>query len=183
MGVGNYRKVKNTQINLKTSNGGLNKKVLVKTYIGPNGKPDNFYVDIDNDSVQILAVTPKKQVFLVQQFRPGTEQVELELPVGGIDPNEDIHTAAARELKEETGLISNMIIHLGSMNYSPYSTGKKHSFLALDCIEEFNLDLDENEFLEVVVKDLIEVEKLAAKGKIRGVDTFFMGLTELIKRQ
>lgn len=175
----NYRKVRDTQINLKTAGGGLDKKVLVKTYIGPNNKPENFYVDVDRDSVQILAITPKLKVYLVEQFRPGTEKVELELPGGGVDKGEDINLAAARELKEETGLNSNRIIHLASIAYSPYSTGKRHCFVALDCIEEFDLDLDENEFLRVVVKDLKEVKELASHGKIRGVDTFFMGLEVL----
>jgi ADP-ribose pyrophosphatase len=174
----NYRKIKELKINIQGLSG-LKKKILKKSFIGPNNKQEDFFVDIDKDSVQILALTPKQQVYLVQQFRPGSEKIELELPGGGLDPNEDIHLAASRELKEETGLISNEIIHLGSMFYSPYTTGKKHSFLALNCIEEFDLDLDDNEFLQVVVKDLKEVKELAANGNIRGIDTFFMGLEKI----
>lgn len=176
-----YKKINDVRVNINGA--GIKKKLLIRKYIAPNNKKDTFYVDIERDSVQILAVTPKNQVYLVEQFRPSSEKIELELPGGGLDPNEDIHAAAARELKEETGLSSNNIIHLASMHYSPYSTGKKHCFLALDCIEEFDLDLDSNEFLQVVVKELDEVKELAAIGNIRGVDTFFMGLEQLIKKR
>jgi 8-oxo-dGTP pyrophosphatase MutT (NUDIX family) len=166
---------------LKTAHGGLDKKIVVKSFIGPNKKLENFYVDVDRDSVQIFPLTPKNKVYLVQQFRPGLERVELELPGGGVDKNENIHHAAARETAEEVGLNSNKIIHLASVPYSPYTTGIKHCFIALDCIEEFNLDLDENEFLQVVVKELDEVVELASQGKIRGIDTIFMGLQHLKK--
>ncbi|KAI3405678.2 YSA1 [Candida oxycetoniae] len=54
--------------------------------------------------VSILHHTDKpKEIVLVQQFRPPTERVVIELPAGLIDPNESVETTAVRELQEETG--------------------------------------------------------------------------------
>ena len=52
----------------------------------------------------IIALTPEHEVVLVEQYRPGSETVELEIPGGMMDPGEkNPVTTATRELQEETG--------------------------------------------------------------------------------
>lgn len=58
--------------------------------------------------VGILAVTPSREILLVEQFRPPVGKFVLELPAGlaGDEPlqaGEPLLTAARRELLEETG--------------------------------------------------------------------------------
>ena len=60
------------------------------------------------DAVSIVSIlhnhaNDSKEIVLVKQFRPPTEQVVIELPAGLIDPNESIESTAIRELIEETG--------------------------------------------------------------------------------
>ncbi|CAX43192.1 ADP-ribose diphosphatase, putative [Candida dubliniensis CD36] len=61
------------------------------------------------DAVSIVSILhnsnhgKEKEIVLVKQFRPPTEQVVIELPAGLIDPNESIESTAIRELIEETG--------------------------------------------------------------------------------
>ncbi|HEX2685752.1 MAG TPA: NUDIX hydrolase [Kofleriaceae bacterium] len=55
------------------------------------------------DWVNVIALTDLGRVVLLRQFRPGTNQVCLEIPGGMMEPGEDPSTAAARELAEETG--------------------------------------------------------------------------------
>lgn len=52
--------------------------------------------DDDDDAVRVI---------LVKQFRPAVKAVTLELPAGLIDKGENAHTAALRELREETGFV------------------------------------------------------------------------------
>ena len=52
----------------------------------------------------IVPVLPDGRILLVRQYRPALGREFLELPAGGIDPEDpDALTAAKRELSEETG--------------------------------------------------------------------------------
>ncbi len=54
--------------------------------------------------VNVVAVTQANEVVLVEQFRHGSNTVELEIPGGMMDPGETSPIATGlRELKEETG--------------------------------------------------------------------------------
>ena len=52
--------------------------------------------------VNIIALTPEREVVFVEQYRQGSETVELEIPGGMMDPGEtDPVATALRELREE----------------------------------------------------------------------------------
>ena len=55
------------------------------------------------DSVNVIALTPERQVILVRQFRAGSGLDSLETPGGLPDPGRDPLRRPARELLEETG--------------------------------------------------------------------------------
>lgn len=65
------------------------------------GQP--HYVIQGIDFVVIVAITPKRQILLVHQYRVAVAAVTLELPAGHIDPGETPEESARRELLEETG--------------------------------------------------------------------------------
>ena len=157
---------------------GYDKAIILKTYRLPNGVLENFFIDNNNDSVQILPVTEDGYVITVQQFRPGIEQETVELPGGGLEEGEDPMKAAQRELLEETGFEGEFQF-LGKVNYNPYSTGSRHMFVAQNCKKVEKLDLDDNEFLIVQKWPMEKFREEIRKGNIRGSDCAYSGLDTL----
>ncbi len=169
------RIIKKKKITINDNVSGYNKVVISKLCEMPNGLIENFYIDETKDSCQVFILTTDDQVVLVNQYRAGPEKYQLELPGGACEENESPIETARREVLEETGFSGHMH-YLCSMPYSPYSTGKKHCCVAINCEPKQAQNLDVNEFLEVVVmplKEFIEQNKL---GKIRGTDTAYMAL-------
>jgi 8-oxo-dGTP pyrophosphatase MutT (NUDIX family) len=67
-------------------------------------QPHDFYVIDCVNWVNVVAVTPDRQLVMIEQFRHGSNTVELEIPGGMIDPSDPTPLAAGvRELREETG--------------------------------------------------------------------------------
>lgn len=175
----NHKVCKKRRIKIVDSETGYGKKILVKTVELPNGLEEKFFVDEDNHSVQVFAITSDERVLCVKQYRPGIEQINLEIPGGGLDEGEDPAKAAARELVEETGYAGSPPVFLAALNYSPYSTGIRHMYMITDCHKVAELDLDPNEFLEVLEIPLEKFRLLMSEGKVRGHDTAYMGLDKL----
>ena len=65
--------------------------------------------------VAVLPVLPSGKLVLNLNYRHATRSWELELPRGGIQPQETLEAAACREVKEETGLIASSVVFLGNM--------------------------------------------------------------------
>src|SRR5271165_7534064 len=80
-------------------------KVRSDTCVNPRtGKEHDFYVLDAVNWVNVIAVTPDQQLVMVEQYRPGSNTVELEIPGGMMDVDEtDPVKTAVRELREETG--------------------------------------------------------------------------------
>ena len=66
--------------------------------------------DLPVSAVAILPVDPEnRRILLTREFRMPVNDYVTAIPAGLVDPGEDVETAAARELREETGCISDKI--------------------------------------------------------------------------
>lgn len=174
-----FKKIKEKHFKIKDNVSGYDKSLVLKTYQLPNGMTENFFIDKGKDSVQIFAITKDEQVLCVRQFRAGPEVVQLEIPGGGLESGEDSKLAATRELVEETGFSGGEPVFLGALDYSPYQSGKRHLYMITECQKVKELNLDPNEFLEVLLVPIEKFRDLMREGKVRGHDAAYMGLDRL----
>lgn len=82
-------------------------------------------------AVVIVALDDEDHVYLVRQYRHPIGRYLLELPAGGLEPDEAPLAAAKRELREEVGLEARDWRPLGSLFSSPgFANEVLHAFLA-----------------------------------------------------
>src|SRR5260370_39535455 len=73
--------------------------------IAPRTKQEHeFFVIESVNWVNVIPVTPEQQLVMIEQYRHGSNTVELEIPGGMMDARDASPEATAlRELREETG--------------------------------------------------------------------------------
>jgi len=124
--------------------------------------PDNvvraFTVLETRDWAIVIPLLENGEFVMVRQWRPGAGDLSLEFPGGVCNDNEKTEDAAARELMEETGYSAGKLIKLGVFNPNPaIMSNKVHFFLAEDLKGSGKQKLDDDEFVNVETKPMIEV--------------------------
>ncbi len=149
-----------------------------KTFLLPDGKESVYDINADGDVVCILALTEDRQVILVRQYRPGPEQILLELPGGFIEAGQTPAQAARAELLQETGF-SGDFQFVTTRPFSGYSNRIYHSYVATNCKRIQDQNLDPEEFLEVVTLSLDEFRNHLRHGHLTDTVTGYVGLDAL----
>ncbi|WP_043308038.1 ADP compounds hydrolase NudE [Pseudomonas sp. ML96] len=110
-------------------------------------------------AVMVVALLDAEHAVLVEEYCAGTDDYQLSLPKGLIEPGEDVLVAANRELKEEAGFGAERLELIAELSLSPgYMSQKIQVVLARDLYEE-SLPGDEPEPLRV---DKVNLRELSA---------------------
>jgi 8-oxo-dGTP pyrophosphatase MutT (NUDIX family) len=120
------------------------------------------------DWVNVVALTSDKKILVVEQHRFGIGETTVEVPAGIIDPGENSELAAKRELKEETGYISDTWKYLGTVEANPaFMNNYCHIWLALDAKKKLETEQDTGEHIESSAKTLDEIRIEIETGRMR----------------
>lgn len=120
------------------------------------------------DWVDVLAVTPKANLVVIDQYRFGTGTVTTEIPAGAVDPGETAEEAARRELYEETGYESDEWKYLGWVQPNPaFHNNVCHQFLAKNAIVSGVPTHSGGESIGVRELSIQEIRSEVEEGKIR----------------
>lgn len=128
----------------------------------------DFYVLEAVDWVNVIPVTAENEVVLIELYRHGINTPSLEIPGGMIDPEDSSPLAAAeRELREETGYVSDPLLPLGVVHPNPaIQNNRCYTYLAPNAHPAGEPDPDEGEEITVFKYPLTEVPNLLREGKI-----------------
>ena len=129
----------------------------------------------DGSAAIIFPITEEGKVLLAVEPRVFTkETVDIGLPAGYIEENEDASVAAKRELLEETGYEADTLISLGAFYQDQGCSGAyNHYFLALNCRKVCDQHLDKDEFIEYILVDIDLLDELIDNNIISGLNSAY----------
>ena len=121
------------------------------------------------DWVNVIAVTPDDKLVMVEQYRHGSNTVELEIPGGMMDATDESPEATgARELREETGYVGSKPRRIGEIFPNPaIMSNRCFTILIENCQCAHEVQFDHGEDLVTRLIPAAEIPKLVAAGKIK----------------
>ena len=132
-------------------------------------QPHDFFVIESVNWVNVVALTPDDQLVVIEQFRHGTNTVELEIPGGVIDATDTSPVAAGlRELREETAYEAGEAEILGQIFPNPaIMSNTCFTVLARNCELRHPIQLDGGEDVLTRLVPVSQIPDLVRTGKIR----------------
>lgn len=129
-----------------------------------NDKPDGVII-------YALEKEKKDRVLLIRQYRYSLDDYIYEFPAGLVDPGEDFHEAAVREVKEETGLTL-YPIQVDERYEKPYFTTVGMTDECCGTVYGYvdgiigSEGLEDTEDIEVILADREEVRRILIEERV-----------------
>ena len=152
----------------------------------PDGETIGPVYNFSKHSFSIIVATDEEGRFIcVRQYRHGIDEVTTEFPAGAIEykdksdvpyitfdniiaTEEDAFETARRELKEETGYVSDNWKHLMTApSNATLSNSNVHIYCADNCRKVTGQELDDTEFLNVELIDEKELNHRLYEGDFK----------------
>jgi ADP-ribose diphosphatase len=111
-------------------------------------------------AVMIVAMADAEHVLLVEEYCAGTDDYQISLPKGLIEPGEDVLVAANRELQEEAGFGAERLELLTELSLSPGYMSQKIQVVLARGLYPQTLPGDEPEPMRVDRVSLREISSL-----------------------
>ena len=141
-------------------------KLRVDTVQTLGGRQTTREVVEHSDCVAIIALDADDKALLVKQFRKPVGKELLEIPAGGIGPDEDPVTTVCREMREETGYLPRKVEKLGGFYSTPgYCTEYLYLYLATD-LTPSPLHAEDTDSISLVRVLITQIPSLIASGNI-----------------
>ena len=133
------------------------------------GKTHEFIVINAGDWVNVVAVTGNNELVMIEQYRHGTNTIELEIPGGVLDSTDDGPIEGGiRELQEETGYEGTEPRMIGKVFSNPAIMNNTcYTVLFTDCRLLHPTSLDQGEDIVVRLIPVDHIRQVVADGKIR----------------
>jgi len=144
--------------------------IRADTKISPRTQESHdFYVLDCVHWVNVVAITPDQQIVMIEQFRHGSNTVELEIPGGTMDRSDVSPVATGvRELREETGYEGDGPRLIGEIFPNPaIMSNTCYTVLVENCRLTHAVEMDSGEDILTRLVPLAEIPRLIASGKIR----------------
>ena len=134
-----------------------------------NSVPHEFFIIDCVHWVNVIPVTPDNQLVMIEQFRHGSNTVELEIPGGTMDATDASPVATGvRELREETGYDGENPQIIGEVFSNPaIMSNTTYTILIQNCKLRHAVQLDGGEDLVTRLVPIADIPGLVAGGRIR----------------
>jgi ADP-ribose pyrophosphatase len=132
-------------------------------------QPHDFFVIDSSNWVNVVATTPDEKLVMIEQYRHGSETVELEIPGGMIDAQDGSPVAAGiRELREETGYAGENSRIIGQIFPNPaIMSNTCFTVLVEHCQCVHPIEFDHGEDLLTRLVPISDLPDLVARGRIQ----------------
>jgi 8-oxo-dGTP pyrophosphatase MutT (NUDIX family) len=129
----------------------------------------DFYIIDAVNWVNVIALTPDRQIVMVEQYRHGSDTIELEIPGGMMDASDGSpEITGQRELREETGYAGESARLLGQIFPNPaIMSNVCYTVLIENCRDKHPVEFDHGEDLVTQLVPIADFPRLIAEGKIR----------------
>jgi ADP-ribose pyrophosphatase len=132
------------------------------------GREHDFFIIDSVNWVNVIAVTPERRLVMIEQYRHGSNTVELEVPGGMMDRTERSPVIAGeRELREETGYAGENARVIGRVFSNPaIMSNTCYTVLVENCRSDHAVEFDHGEDIVTRLVPVEEIPNLITSGRI-----------------